>query len=1417
MGTRIVSPPARRVWSLALIVVVLLGMGGIDPVTVGAVTPQVTPIANPDSYSANTDTPGAHLTVTAPGVLANDYGGTLTAIKMTDPSHGTVALAADGSFTYTPTANYTGPDSFAYKVNNGHADSAATTVTLTVGHINQPPGIAKPGAQTVNQGVALVFSTGSSNAITVSDPDAGTAAIKVTLTVAHGTITATNTVGGTVTVTGSGTASVMLTGPQSQVNTALDGVSYTSAAAYTGAETLAIHADDQGNTGSGGAQTADASVAITVTSSAPVLTAGGTLSYTEGQAATAIDPTITVNDPDSLTLTGATVQITGNYQNGQDVLGFTTQNGITGVFTPATGTLTLSGTTTLANYQTALRSVTYQNTSQSPSAAARTVTWIGNDGTAGSTPVTSTINLTPVNNAPVVTAGGSLTFFAGQGATVIDTTITVSDVDNPNLASATVSITTGFSSADDLLGFTNTVTITGAYSSGTGILTLTGSDTKASYQAALRTVTYNTTTNNPSTATRTVSWVVNDGAADSTGSATSTITVKVNQPPVVTPSNTPLTYTENDPATAINAAITVTDVDSPNLVGATIQITGNFATGQDVLSFTTANGISAAPFDTGTGTLTLSGSSLVANYQTALQNVKYTNTSNDPSALQRTVTWQVNDGAPVNNLSVLKTSTINVTAVNDPPTATNPGTLNAVANIPITFPAGTLSGTDVEAGTTVTVDTTPVSIGTNAAVTINSDGSFTFTPPPDTINSSFVGFSYRVCDNGRPGVACSTPVNVTFNIAGPIIEFVKSVAVGSGNCTLGNECTLSTALANIGANTGREIFISDANTHTASPTLNTGGFLVGQGVAGASFDSVMGVTVPSSGTLATRPNINQSAPTVSGTVTAANTTTVRGLAISSGASSGYVSTGHTGLTVGEVKVTSGNGTAIAVSGTNTGTLAFTAVTVNATSATAISLTGSNSGATFSFTGKLDLTATGGNGFVATGGGTVTATDTTSTIVTTTGTALNVANTTIGAGGLTFRSIDSTTVSGNSGIVLNNTGGSGGLTVTGTGSGGTGGTISNKTVTGISATATANLNLSFMNITSNGNQIDENGIRAVNVTGTSSLTGLSITNSYHANAFFLNDANGTTLTLTVTNSTFNLSQTHDGFHQSATGGAHSTVTVSGCNFNNNFSDGFDGGVADNASLSTTLSDISLTTSNFNDNGANGILIFAAGSGDSKFNIFSNTGISGNPSNGINLFMNNGTLAAGRFRGKVNANTITHTIGLGGFGMMVNTQGAGAAAIEVTNNTVNYNDGSAVAINFQSGDGGPGLTAIKFSGNTVNMNDTGTNDFALGAVRVESGLTAASTRTVCLNAGALTVNLDATNTANGTEKLRVRKRPNSFFNIQGLSPSPSTTAAQVQSYLSSVTGLATSAIFVSGPATYDINYTNATCDTSAASSP
>jgi hypothetical protein len=90
------------------------------------------PVAADDSYSVNEDTA---LQVSAAGVLGNDTtylpGGSLAAALVQGPAHGNLQFNADGSFTYTPFANYSGSDSFQYRANDG-LDSNIATVHLTI-------------------------------------------------------------------------------------------------------------------------------------------------------------------------------------------------------------------------------------------------------------------------------------------------------------------------------------------------------------------------------------------------------------------------------------------------------------------------------------------------------------------------------------------------------------------------------------------------------------------------------------------------------------------------------------------------------------------------------------------------------------------------------------------------------------------------------------------------------------------------------------------------------------------------------------------------------------------------------------------------------------------------------------------------------------------------------------------------------------------------------------------------------------------------------------------------------------------------------------------------------------------------------------------------------------------------------------
>jgi VCBS repeat-containing protein len=98
-----------------------------------------TPAGVADAYTTAEDTA---LTAAAPGVLGNDAdpdGDPLTAVLVTGPSHGSLTLNANGSFSYTPAADFAGSDAFSYRASDGTLTSNVATVTITVTPVNDAP------------------------------------------------------------------------------------------------------------------------------------------------------------------------------------------------------------------------------------------------------------------------------------------------------------------------------------------------------------------------------------------------------------------------------------------------------------------------------------------------------------------------------------------------------------------------------------------------------------------------------------------------------------------------------------------------------------------------------------------------------------------------------------------------------------------------------------------------------------------------------------------------------------------------------------------------------------------------------------------------------------------------------------------------------------------------------------------------------------------------------------------------------------------------------------------------------------------------------------------------------------------------------------------------------------------------------
>jgi VCBS repeat-containing protein len=219
------------------------------------------PVADDDAYNGTED---MVLNVAAAvGVLDGDTDADsdpLTAVKDTNPSNGSVTLNANGSFSYTPNANFCGPDSFTYHANDGTADSNIATVSISVACVNDEPSFTHGG----NQSVAEDSGPQSVAAFASASPGGG--ADEAGQTFSYNVSNSNNA----------------LFSAQPAISPA-GTLSYTSALNAFGTATVTVSVTDSGGTDNGGDNTSPAQsfdIEVTPVNDAPVATDD---SYTENE------------------------------------------------------------------------------------------------------------------------------------------------------------------------------------------------------------------------------------------------------------------------------------------------------------------------------------------------------------------------------------------------------------------------------------------------------------------------------------------------------------------------------------------------------------------------------------------------------------------------------------------------------------------------------------------------------------------------------------------------------------------------------------------------------------------------------------------------------------------------------------------------------------------------------------------------------------------------------------------------------------------------------------------------------------------------------------------------------------------------------------------------------------------------------
>jgi Mg-chelatase subunit ChlD len=559
-----------------------------------------------------------------------------------------------------------------------------------------------------------------------------------------------------------------------------------------------------GTTGGGGlVVTTDPTPAVTTitdTIDTTFASITGTQSVVEGQAATY---TITLSNPAQ---TEVTINLTysGTATDGSDY----TQ--VVSVKIPANSSSVTFDLNTLndtipegvENVTVAIGAITggnFENVAVSPTNGSVTTTIIDNDA------------------LPVVDPNGGgngtnseTTFTEGQAGVSIANQLTITDADSPNLQSARVTLTNAQDADTLVVGSPNAnIAVSTATVNGQIVLTLTGAATAAEYEAVIKSITFQNSSEDPSVADRTITVTVNDGQNDSAPATSIVHVVAVNDAPTVLFTGTD--YVENGAPQALVSNLQIGDVDGGQLSGAKITVTG--VQTEDLIaspSFqggntgTTASGISYTLGNDANGNVViqLSGNASIADYTTLINSITYANNSDAPITTPRGVTIEVTDVDThgTNNLTGSATGEVAITPVNDAPTVIDAsGNGDEDTTIAVKLTGADVDGTidhfnlvSLAANGTFYADaagTQALSSLSNIAATAN--GATIYFKP----NANWAGdtsFTYTAVDNqGQPaGAPANGIINVTPVADAPIV----TVANAQGAEDTAIKLTLSTAL-----------------------------------------------------------------------------------------------------------------------------------------------------------------------------------------------------------------------------------------------------------------------------------------------------------------------------------------------------------------------------------------------------------------------------------------------------------------------------------------------------------------------------------------------------------------------------------------------------------------------------------------------
>ncbi len=721
---------------------------------------------------------GVSITMGGNGTSAISFTGTL--LQINAALNGLTYLGAPGQDTGTETLTVVVNDP-NFGMNATLTDTA--TVAISLDGNNDAPVNTVPVAQTMLEDGTLVFSTANGNLISTSDIDASNGVLLVTVSVTGGTVSVNPAAAGALnSLTSNGTSSLSMTGLLSELQAALDGLSFTPANNFVGVTTLTITTNDQGNTGAPPlnplSDTDTVQITTTPSNDAP------TVAVQQNPLLASEDTVLTISaantngvSMDDFDLGSGQPRVTLTVTHGTLTLSRTT--GLNFVGGPGTGnglsTMTFTGTSKTA-INAALDGMQYRPTAGYNGSASLTVTVNdqGNTGAGGPQEVTVTvpINVGAVNDAPTLTVPSATQTLVEDASKVFSTVgnnaIVVADID-VNEGSGQVEVQLTVSNGTLTLGSLNNISFT---SGGNNQASMLIRGPISDINLALNGLAYrpNQNFNGSDSLSVTVSDLGNTGSGGiktASGSVSLAISAE-NDAPVNTLPSGPVSTNEE---TAVSiGSISVSDVDAgSSLVQVTLAAT-NGKIGVGPLS----GGVTIAGGSNNSGSVTLSGT--ISALQTTLGTASFT-PNTDFSGLATVTVTTTDQGATGAGGAMTDSDSFSITVnpLNDLPVGVN-DTYSVLRGGTLTTSdvAGTETGTagdngvlandtDVDSprvGWTATLVSPPANH--SGTFTLNPDGTFTYIH--DGLSVQPVTFTYRISD----GTSLNpTDVTVTININEP--------------------------------------------------------------------------------------------------------------------------------------------------------------------------------------------------------------------------------------------------------------------------------------------------------------------------------------------------------------------------------------------------------------------------------------------------------------------------------------------------------------------------------------------------------------------------------------------------------------------------------------------------------------------------